>query len=227
MKHTIKKAFYQSIPVMAGYIVLGIAFGILLADKGYHVGWAILMSFVIYAGSMQFVTINLLTSGASLLSSALMALMVNARHLFYGISMLDKYKNSGKVKPYLIFGLTDETYALVCVEPPKDVDKRIYYFCITLFNQWYWIIGSIIGSLIGSTLTINTAGIDFAMTALFVIIFTEQLLSTKDYMPAIIDVGSSLLCLLIFGTSNFLIPSMILITLGLIIIGKYNQKEEY
>lgn len=225
MNNTIKKAFLQSLPVMAGYVVLGIAFGILLSDKGYSLIWAILMSLLIYAGSMQFVTINLLTGGASLLSAALMTLMVNARHLFYGVAMLDTYKNMGKVKPYLIFGLTDETYAVVCIDPPADVDKKKYYACITVFNQCYWITGSVIGSLLGSTLTMDTTGIDFAMTALFVIIFTEQILSTKDYLPAIIGVTSTLLCLIIFGSANFLIPSMICITISLFILGTYKERR--
>ena len=165
-EHTFKTAFKDSIPVMAGYIVLGTAFGVLLADKGYGFIWAFVMSFTIYAGSMQFVAINLLTSGASLISTAIMTLLVNARHIIYGISMIEKYRDTGKVKPYLIFSLTDETYALVCRGNPENTDSKKYYLYISALNQCYWIAGSIIGTLIGSAVTFDTAGIDFAMTAL-------------------------------------------------------------
>ena len=172
---TVKHAFKQSVPIMAGYIVLGMGFGVLLESKGYGVLWAIAMSVFIYAGSMQYVAINLITGGASLIATALMTLMVNARHLFYGISMLDKYKNTGKYKPYLIFALTDETYSLVCSgKIPAEVDRNKYYFLVSLFDQVYWVIGSVIGSVVGSVLNFNTAGIDFSMTALFLVVFVEQ-----------------------------------------------------
>ena len=220
---TLKYAFIKSLPVMAGYIVLGIGFGILLADKGYSVWWAILMSLTIYAGSLQYVGVNLLASGAGLISTALISLMVNARHLFYGISMLSEYKNAGAKKGYMIFGLTDETYSLVCGEAdyPEGVEKNNYYFLVTLFNQCYWIIGSTIGSLIGHALTFNTAGIDFSMTALFVIIFVEQWEKANNHKPAIIGLVVSIICLLIFGADQFLIPSMIGIVIGLFCFRKH------
>ncbi len=140
---TAKYAFKQSIPIMAGYIVLGMGFGVLLESKGYGVLWAIAMSVFIYAGSMQYVAIDLITGGASMIAAALMTLMVNARHLFYGISMLDKYKNTGKYKPYLVFSLTDETYSLVCSgEIPEEVDGNKYYFLVSLFDQYYCSIAS-------------------------------------------------------------------------------------
>lgn len=222
-KNSTKIAFLASIPVMAGYIVLGIAFGILLADKGYHFGWAILMSVLIYAGSMQFVTINLLTGGASLISAGIMTLLVNARHIFYGISMLNKYKDMGKAKGYLIFSLTDETFALVCGGAPTQTEPRKYYFWVSFFNQCYWIIGSTIGALVGSAITFNTAGIDFAMTALFVTIFVEQLLACSARFPAIAGVLCSVICLLLFGTEKFLIPSMFAITIVLLLYGKVHD----
>lgn len=221
---TLKKSFNATIPVMAGYIVLGSAFGILMSSKGYHLIWTILMSCIIYAGSMQFLTINLLTSGASLISTALITLMVNARHLFYGISMLDKYKSTGKLKPYLIFSLTDETYALVCAENTKE-NNKYYYFFVSLLNQIYWILGGIIGGVIGAILKIDTTGIDFAMTALFVVIFTEQILSKKDYISAAIGICSAIICLFIFGSEYFLIPTMILITISLLIVGIINKED--
>lgn len=221
-KKTIKYAFIQSVPVMAGYIVLGIGFGILLADKGYSAWWAVLMSLTIYAGSLQYVGVNLLASGAGLLSTALISLMVNARHLFYGISMLKPYEKTGIKKGYLIFALTDETYSLVCGqrEYPEGVNEKAYFFWVSLLNQGYWIIGSLIGGLIGNTLEFNSAGIDFSMTALFVIIFVEQWEKAKSHVPAITGLVVSIICLFIFGAENFLIPSMIGIVLGLFIFRK-------
>ena len=224
---TAKYAFKQSVPIMAGYIVLGMGFGVLLESKGYGVLWAIAMSVFIYAGSMQYVAINLITGGASLIATALMMLMVNARHLFYGISMLDKYKNTGKYKPYLIFALTDETYSLVCSgKIPEGVDRNKYYFLVSLFDQVYWVIGSVIGSVVRSVLNFNTAGIDFSMTALFLVVFVEQWKSTKDRASAITGVVVSVVCLLIFGAGNFVIPAMISITVILLLMRKFRKDSE-
>lgn len=224
---TVKHAFKQSVPIMAGYIVLGMGFGVLLESKGYGVLWAIAMSVFIYAGSMQYVAINLITGGASLIATALMTLMVNARHLFYGISMLDKYKNTGKYKPYLIFALTDETYSLVCSgKIPEGVDRNKYYFLVSLFDQVYWVIGSVIGSVVGSVLNFNTVGIDFSMTALFLVVFVEQWKSTKDHASAITGVAASVVCLMIFGAGNFVIPAMISITVILLLMRKFRKGSE-
>ena len=217
----IKIAFLKSLPVMAGYIVLGIGFGILLKKAGYGRVWSFLMSFTIYAGSMQYVGVSLLTSGASLLSTALTTLVVNARHLFYGVSMIDKYKDAGGKKPYLIFSLTDETYSLLCTgEYPEDMDKNWYYFWVSLFNQSYWVLGSVLGSIIGTVIAFNTAGIEFSMTALFVTVFVEQWLSTRKHLPAIAGLTCSIVCLLFFGAESFLIPTMISITVVLLLCRK-------
>ena len=217
----IKVAFLKSLPVMAGYIVLGIGFGILLKKAGYGLFWAFLMSFTIYAGSMQYVGVSLLTSGASLLSTALTTLVVNARHLFYGVSMIDKYQDAGAKKPYLIFSLTDETYSLLCTgEYPEGMDRNKYYFWVSLFNQSYWILGSVLGSIIGTVIAFNTAGIEFSMTALFVTVFVEQWLSTKNHLPAIAGLTCSVVCLLLFGAESFLIPTMISITVVLLLCRK-------
>lgn len=195
--------------------------------KSYNYGIliAFVMSLLIYAGSMQYVAIGLMTSGASLLTVALTTLMVNARHLFYGISMLDKYKNVGKRKPYLIFSLTDETYSLVCSDNNviEDKYKKDYYLFVSIFNHLYWVIGTIIGVLIGTLITFNSKGIDFALTALFLTVFLEQWMSTKKHIPAIIGVLSSIICLLIFGKDNFLIPSMIMITIILLLFKEKNN----
>lgn len=221
LRATVKYAFVRSLPIMAGYLALGMGFGILLETNGYGVWWAFFMSLFIYAGSMQYVAIDLLAGGASLLSAALMTVMVNARHLFYGVSMIERYRNTGKAKPYLIFGLTDETYSLVCSgEVPQGVQKNGYFFLVSLFNQCYWITGSLIGALIGSLITFDTSGIDFVMTALFVVVFVEQWRSCKDHRSALIGVGASVLCLVIFGVDIFIIPSMIVITVLLTVLRK-------
>ena len=227
-REDIRKAFIASVPVMAGYIVLGAGFGIVLETKGLGLIWAVAMSVFIYAGSMRYVAIELITGGASLITTALTTLMVNARHLFYGISMVDKYKGAGKKKPYLIFALTDETYSLVCSdESVKDVNnKYLYYFTVSLLNQIYWITGTVIGSLSGRMINFSTEGIDFALTALFVTIFTEQWISEKNHGPAIAGLASSILCLVVFGKDNFLIPAMCCIVAVLGFMRKMQGKAE-
>ena len=216
---TIRQAFYKSVPVMAGYIVLGIGFGILMRNAGYGVLWTAAMSGFIYAGSMQYVGVSLLTGGASVLTTILTTIMVNGRHLFYSISMVDKYKDAGKYKPYMIFALTDETYSLLCDgKAPEGSDPNVYRFFVSLFDQSYWVTGSILGSLLGAVLPFSTAGIEFAMTALFITSFTEQWLTTKDHIPALTGLLITLLCLVIFGRDNFLIPAMLLITLVLTLL---------
>lgn len=228
MKITGKYAFRQSLPVMAGYLVLGMGFGVLLETKGYGVFWALAMSLFIYAGSMQYVAIDLLTGGASLISAALMTLMVNARHLFYGISMIERYRDTGAAKPYLIFSLTDETYSLVCSgNVPRGVDQKKYYLLVSFFNQCYWVAGSAAGSLVGSLLTFNTEGIEFAMTALFLVVFTEQWKSTKNHISAVTGVAASVVCLVIFGPDRFVIPAMAAITVLLTLMrGCFEKKEK-
>lgn len=224
---SIRYAFKRSLPVMAGYLVLGMGFGILLEAKGYSVVWAFVMSVFIYAGSMQYVAVDLLAGGASLISAALMTLMVNARHLFYGISMIDRYKDMGAKKPYLVFALTDETYSLVCSgDVPEGVDQKKYFFWVSLMNQSYWVIGSTAGALIGSLLVFNTAGIDFSMTALFIVVFVEQWKSAENHLSAVIGVTVSVICLLIFGPDSFLIPSMIAIAAVLTALRKILDKKE-
>ena len=227
MKNTIKQSFIDTIPIMTGYLVLGFGFGIILKANGYGIWLAFLMSLFIYAGSMQYVTVGLLTSGASLITVGLTTLMVNARHLFYGISMIDKYRNMGRKKPYLIFALTDETYSLVCHDKSDipEEERGRYYFFVSLFNQCYWIIGSVLGALTGTLVKFNYEGIDFALTALFITVFIEQWLSTKRHTPAIIGVVTSVACLVIFGSENFLIPAMLIIA-ALLCIYKEGEDDE-
>lgn len=218
-KKTTKTAFFDTIPVMTGYLFLGIGFGIIMQQNGFGLGWAAVMSLFIYAGSMQYVGVGLLTGGAGLVTAALATLLVNARHLFYGISMINAYKGTGKKKPYLIFALTDETYSLVSREQlPRGVERNAYFFLVSLFDQCYWVAGTVLGSLAGSLIPMNFEGIDFALTALFVTIFVEQWLSSKDHFPAIVGVVSAAACLLLFGPDTFLIPTMILITAIFVLI---------
>ncbi len=216
---TIKQAFYKSIPVMAGYIVLGIGFGILLRSAGYGVLWAAAMSLFIFAGSMQYVGVGLLQGGASVLTTIVTTVMVNARHLFYSISMVDKYKDAGKYKPYMIFALTDETFSLLSDgKTPDGAEPNLYRMLVSLFNHSYWVAGSIIGSLLGGVLPFSTAGIEFSMTALFAAAFTEQYLTAKDHIPALTGLLCTLVCLVVFGRDRFLIPAMLLITLVLTLL---------
>ena len=223
-KTTVRTAFLDTVPVMTGYVFLGFGFGILMHQNGFGVLWAAAMSLFIYAGSMQYAAVPLLASGAGLLTAALTAFVVNARHLFYGISMVERYKGAPK-KPYRIFALTDETYSLVSqIQESDDASRHGYCFLVSLFDHCYWVGGTILGSLAGSLIPINYEGIDFVLTALFVTIFVEQWLSTKDHRPAVIGAASTALCLLLFGADVFLIPSMGLIA-GLLILLRAPKKE--
>lgn len=227
-KTAVRTAFLDTLPVMAGYVFLGFGFGILLYQSGYGFLWAVAMSLFIYAGSMQYLTVSLLTGGAGLLTSALTTIVVNARHLFYGISMVDIYKGAGKKKSYMIFALTDETYSLVSQnQVPEGISRHGYCFLVSLFDHIYWVTGTALGSLTGTLLPINYEGIEFALTALFVTIFVEQWLSTKKHLPAIIGVASTLLCLLIFGRDIFLIPSMVIIALALTLTRKTGRRDNH
>ena len=225
----VRKAFYMSIPVMAGYLVLGTGFGILMDKAGYGVLWSFAMSMLIFAGSMQYVGIGLLTGGASIITTFITTIMVNARHLFYSISMIGRYKDAGKYKPYLIFALTDETYSILSndnteFEDPDDLNR--YRFYLTLFNQSYWVAGSVFGSLIGDVLPFSTEGIEFSMTALFTASLVDQWLKSEDHIPAVTGLLGTAACLLIFGTENFLIPSMLLITFVLTVLrGRLDKAE--
>ncbi len=212
----VRQAFVKSIPVMAGYVILGIGFGILLRGAGYGFWWSLAMAALIYAGSMQYVGVGLIAGGASVLTTPWTTIMVNARHLFYSVSMIGRYRDAGKYKPYLIFALTDETYSLLCDGAvPEGCDPHRYRFLVSLFNQSYWVTGCVLGSLLGQVLPFSTAGIEFSMTALFIASFTEQWLSGGSRLPALVGLGCSALCLALFGPERFLIPAMLLITLAL------------
>ena len=221
MGKTIKAAFPYTVPVLTGYLFVGIAYGILLQSKGFSFLWAGLMSAIIFAGSMQFVTVDLLTAPFAPLAAILMTLMVNARHVFYGFSMLEKFNGMGKAKPYLIFALSDETFSLLYAsEPPEGIDRKRFYLCIAILDQLYWIFGSMLGGLIGAGLALDVRGIDFVMTALFVSIFTEQLKNSANRLPAFIGVMGSVLCLLLFGPDRFILPAMAVLVFVLSLVRK-------
>lgn len=225
-KNALRTAFLDTVPVLTGYLVLGFGFGILLYQSGYGALWALAMSLFIYAGSMQYMAVSLLTGGAGLLTAALTTVVVNARHLFYGISMVDAYKGAGKKKPYMIFALTDETYSLVSKnQVPEGISRHSYCFLVSLFDQIYWVAGSLLGSLAGTLLPLNFEGIEFVLTALFVTIFVEQWISTKNHLPAIIGVVSTAVCLVLFGKDVFLIPSMAVISMLLTITQKTGRRK--
>lgn len=213
----LRAAFPVTIPVLTGYICLGMAFGILLAASGYGVGWALLMSVICFAGSGQFVAVSLLTVAFDPLQALVLALMINARHIFYGLSILENYRGLGKVRAFLIFGLTDETFSLVStLEVPEGVERKGFYFWITFLNYTYWLTGSVLGNLAGTLLTINTTGIDFVLTALFVVLFMEQW-KKKERRPAgVIGLACTAVSLLVFGADNLVIPAMILIMVVLL-----------
>lgn len=215
MRQTVRFAFYKTIPVLLGYLFLGLAFGLLLQEAGYSFWWALLSSGIVYAGSIQFVLVEFLSGGTGLLTVAVMTLLINSRHAFYGLSFVEKFRKM-KTYPYMIFSLTDETYSLLCsLKVPEGIDEKKAMFLIALFDQLYWVAGSVLGAALGQVLPFDMKGIDFAMTALFVTIFVDQWREAKSHLPAIVGLCSAAVCLLIFGGSNFILPSLI-ITVGIL-----------
>ena len=204
---------------MAGYIVLGFGFGVLMENNGFSFIWTFLMSLIVYSGSMQFVGVSLLTGGASIMMTALTAFMVGARHMFYSLSMVDKYKMAGKKKFYLFYALTDETYSVVCDDIcPEGEDPNLLRLLISMFDQVYWLAGSIAGALIGEVIPFSTEGVGFAMTALFVTIFTDQWMKTQQHLPAVIGIAATAACRLMFGSRIFMIPAMLVILAALMVM---------
>lgn len=226
-KKAFRKAFPYTIPVLTGYLFIGIAFGVMYAEKGYSFLWAILMSLLVYAGSGQYLAVNFFVPGFSFLQVIFLTFMVNVRHIFYGISLLEKFNKMGKKRWYMIFGLTDETYSLLCTtNVPEDVEEDKFLFAISIMNQSYWVLGSAIGAIAGTVLPINSEGIDFAMTALFVVIFVEQWMDRKNRIPEIIGVAVAIVALLIFDASSFVLPAMLAIVALLFVGRKKLDKEE-
>ncbi|MCI0129727.1 AzlC family ABC transporter permease [Vagococcus sp. CY53-2] len=220
-------ALPYTLPICVGFLFLGMSYGFLMRSMGFSVWYPMLMSFFIYAGSMEFVTANLLMSAYNPLYAFVLTLLVNARHIFYGISMLDKYKNTGWKKFYLIYGMCDESFTINCtVTPPKDVDKGWFMFFVTLLNQIYWVGGATLGALLGSVITFDTTGIEFVMTALFVVMFINQWKESSDHRSALIGLISSFICLILLGANNFMLPAMALIVLIFTLDRKNLDKQE-
>ena len=213
-RKTLAAAFPATVPVLMGYLAIGMAFGLMLQTAGYGVGWALLMSLTIYAGSGQYLGVSLLATGAHLSQVAFLTLMINFRHLVYGLSMLEKFRGMGLLKFYMIFSLTDETYALLsAAKVPQGVDEHRYYFAVAMLDHSYWIAGSVLGSVLGSALGFDTTGVDFAMTALFLVIAVGQWKKAGSHLPALLGGGATLLSLLVVGAEDMLLPA-----LGMIII---------
>lgn len=205
-----KAAFPYTIPIFAGFWFLGLTYGIYMNVSGFSFWYPMLMSLTIFAGSIEFVTVNLLLGSFNPIQALAVTLMINARHLFYGISMLDRYRGTGWKKPYLIFGMCDESFSINCsAQIPEGVDRGWFMFFVTLFNHLYWFTGSTLGGIFGSFLSFNTKGLDFVMTAMFVVIFLENWLNEQEHTSSLLGLGISLICLLAFGAERFLIPAML------------------
>lgn len=211
-KKAFKAAFPYTIPIGIGFLFLGMSYGFMMQSKGFSVWYPFFMSMFIFAGSMEFVTSNLLLSVFSPVAAFFLALMVNARHLFYGLSMLDKYKNTGWKKFYLIFGMCDESFSInYAAEIPEDVDRSWFMFFVTLYNHIYWVTGATLGGIFGFLIHFSTEGLDFVMTAMFVVIFMEQWMKEKSHTCSVLGLLLSLICLIIFGPDRFIIPAMLML----------------
>ncbi len=205
-----KAAFPHTIPIFAGFWFLGLTYGIYMNVSGFSFWYPMLMSITIFAGSVEFITVNMLLGAFSPLQALTMTLMVNARHLFYGISMLDRFRGTGLKKIYLIFGMCDESFSInYTADIPKDVDRGWFMFFVTALNHLYWVSGATLGGIFGSLIRFDTEGLEFVMTAMFAVIFTEQWLKDKNHTSAVLGLLLSALCLMVFGSEDFIIPSMI------------------
>lgn len=221
LMYAMKKAFPFTIPILAGYLFMGAAFGVMFADMGYNVLWAILVSLIVYAGSGQYLAVNFFVPGFSFLQAIFLTVMVNIRHVFYGLSLVDRYNRFGLSRWYMIFGMTDETFSLICTSKvPEDVSEEKFCLSITLLNHLYWIGGTIIGALLATALPFNSEGVEFAMTALFIVLFLELWMSPYNRISELLGVFAALACLLVFGADNFILPTMLLIIAAVVICRK-------
>lgn len=221
-----KAALPRTLPILVGFAFLGMSYGLLMRSKGFSFIYPMFMSMFIFAGSMEFVTANLLLADFNPIYAFLLALMVNARHLFYGISMLEKFDGTGWKKPYLIFGMCDETFSVNCTaDLPPDVDRGWFMFFVTLLNQIYWVVSSTVGSLLGYVIHFNTKGIEFVMTALFVVMFLGQWEKKENRVPALVGLIGTAVCLPIFGSKYFIVPAMVLIVAAFAVGKKIEDRE--
>ena len=213
----LKAAFPHTIPIMTGFLFLGMAYGILMRTRGFHPLFPTMMALTIFGGSLEYVCVEMLLSAFAPLETLLMALLIQARHLFYGLAMLDKYRGLGWKTPILIYGMCDESFSINCsVDVPKDVDRGWFYLWVTLLNWAYWITGATLGAQLGAVLPFDTEGLDFVMTAMFVVIFLEAVLKEKQHISSLIGVGCSAGGLLLFGAEGFMLPTMGCILLALL-----------
>ena len=212
----LRAAFPHTVPILTGFLFLGMTYGVYMASLGFSWIYPTLMALTIYAGSMEFVTANMLLGAFTPLQAFAMTLMVNARHLFYGLAMLDRFRGLGWKKLYLIFGMCDETFSVTCsVRAPEGVDEGWFMTFVTLLDQLYWVLGAALGGLCGTLLTLNTEGLDFVMTAMFVVIFLENWLKEENHTSSLLGLGLPLVCLVLFGAQSFILPSMAAILLAL------------
>lgn len=226
IRKSFRCAFPHTIPIFAGFLFLGMTYGIYMQVSGFSFWYPCLMSLTIFAGSVEFITVNLLLGAFNPLQALALTLMINARHLFYGISMLDRYKGTGWKKPYLIFGMCDESFSInYTADIPADVDRGWSMFFVTFLNHLYWFSGATLGGIFGSLIHLNMEGLDFVMTAMFVVIFLEQWLKEKRHESSLIGLGVSLTCLILFGADNFIIPSMIAVLAVLTLLRKPLEKD--
>lgn len=223
----LKAAAPCTVPILAGYFVLGMGYGIYAQSLGLPVWYPMLMATVVYGGSLEFVLASLLTGQFAPVSAFLMALMIQARHLFYGLAMLERYKGYGLRSFYMIFAMTDETFSVTCsAEPPQGVDKGWFMFFITLLDQSYWVLSAGFGAVLGSVLPFSTEGVDFVMTAMFVVIFLNQWEKDRQHYSALIGLGASAACLIIFGSGSFLLPAMACILVLLLALRRRIEAAE-
>ncbi len=215
----LRAAFPHTVPILAGFLFLGMSYGILMKVSGFSFVYPLLMSITIFGGSLEFVAASLLLGSFAPLQTLLLTLMIQARHLFYGISMLEKYRGVGKKKLYLIYGMCDESFSINCTaQPPEGVDRGQFMFCVTLLNHLYWVSGATLGGILGGWITFDTRGLEFVMTAMFIVIFLENWIKEKRHLPALIGMAASVVCLILFGSDAFLIPAMIGILLLLTLV---------
>jgi 4-azaleucine resistance transporter AzlC len=226
-RKALKAAFPYTLPIFAGFWFLGLAYGIYMNVSGFSFVYPMVMSLVIFGGSLEFVAVSMLLSPFAPVQVFVMTLLIQARHLFYGLSMLDRFKDMGWKKFYLIFGMCDETFSInYTADIPEDVDRGWFMFFVTLLNQIYWVSAATTGGLIGSLIRFDTEGLSFVMTSMFVVIFMEQWMKEKHHISAYIGLGASALCLIIFGADSFMIPTMVLIITLLAALRRPLEKME-
>lgn len=227
IRRAFRYAFPHTIPIFAGFWFLGITYGVYMHVSGFSFVYPMLMSMTIFTGSMEFVTANMLLGGFHPLQAFVMAILIGARHLFYGISMLDKFRGMGWKKFFLIYGMCDETFSInYSAEIPPNVDRGWFMLFVTVLNYLYWVTGATIGGLFGSLIHFNTQGLDFAMTAMFVVIFMEQWIKDKKHTSQFIGLGASVLCLIVFGADSFMVPTMLVILFFLTILRRKREEEQ-